>query len=266
MPWFKVDDGFHGHPKVVELSLSAVGLWTLAGSWSAKYLTDGAVSLRTVQRLGGSIEDANELVAVGLWLQDGEDYQFKDWSDYQPLKDAVEAERSAAQERMRKVRAKNKGVDENTPRSSGDVQANQSGTPADVRVTPSRPHPVPIPSPVVAPAVLVSAFDEAYSHWPKKVERKQAFDRFKVAAKRRDVSELVADIVKFGDAYAATTEKKFVPALGVWLNGERWTDELPTSDRGRVAGAPAERKPTTIAELDAHREKMMAQMEAQANA
>ena len=82
-----------------------------------------------------------------------------------------------------------------------------------------------------APAVLASAFEQAWEHWPKKVERKQAAARFNIAARRIELEELVAHIIRFGDAYAATTERQYVPALGVWLNGERWTDELPTPKR-----------------------------------
>lgn len=73
-------------------------------------------------------------------------------------------------------------------------------------------------------------FDDAYSHWPKKVERKAAFEKFKSVNRRADGTEaLAAHITRFGDAYAATTEKRFVPALSVWLSHERWTDELPTA-------------------------------------
>ena len=84
----------------------------------------------------------------------------------------------------------------------------------------------------VVPAAreIESAFDDAYSHWPKKVDRKQALDRFKLASKTMGLAALTASVIKFGDAYAATTEKRFVPALGVWLNRERWTDDLPAPD------------------------------------
>lgn len=79
-----------------------------------------------------------------------------------------------------------------------------------------------------APAALASAFEEAWSHWPKKVERKPAVEKFKIAAKKfGDVDELVAVISRFGDAYARTTDKQMVPALGRWLDRERWDDELP---------------------------------------
>lgn len=157
MPWFKVDDGFHGHPKVVELSLSAVGLWTLTGSWCAKYLTDGFVPDKTVTRLGGTPDDATELVAADLWLGAPGGYAFKGWDEYQPLKSDVEAERAAAQERMKKVRAQKKGVRPNNDRTTGERSDEQpanvrdvfGGSSPDVRVTPSQSlsHPSPIPSP-----------------------------------------------------------------------------------------------------------------------
>ena len=80
-----------------------------------------------------------------------------------------------------------------------------------------------------APSVRVSEadFERAWAHWPKKVERKKSIEKFKQAAKQRGLESLIADIIRFGDAYAASVEKQFVPALNVWLNGERWTDELP---------------------------------------
>lgn len=146
MPWFKIDDGFHGHPKVVELSLPAVGLWTLCGSWCAKYLTDGFVPEKTVTRLGGDVEHAAELVSADLWDEAiGGGYWFRDWADYQPLKVDVEAERAAAQERMRAVRAKKKGVRPNNSRTDDERSPEQSEnfgrSSEDVRVTPSQSHP-----------------------------------------------------------------------------------------------------------------------------
>lgn len=137
MPWFKVDDGFHGHPKVVELSLAAVGLWTLAGSWCAKYLTDGLVPAKTVTRLGGSASEAGELVTAELWFRADVGYQFKDWHHYQPLKVAVEAERAAAQERMRKARAAKKGVQANSERTPTDGSAEVPVTPSQSQSHPS---------------------------------------------------------------------------------------------------------------------------------
>ena len=110
MPWFKVDDGFHGHPKVLDLSVAAVGVWALAGSWCAKYLTDGHVTHKALGRLGGTLDHATELVDAGLWIESDGGYQFKDWEDYQPLKDDVEAEREAARERVNNIIRRNHGL------------------------------------------------------------------------------------------------------------------------------------------------------------
>jgi hypothetical protein len=86
--------------------------------------------------------------------------------------------------------------------------------------------------------VLEQAFEAAYSRWPKKTERKKSFEKFKDVAKRRDLESLVNDIRRFGSAYAASEEDpRFVPALVVWLNGERWTDDMPQPRAGKQARA-----------------------------
>ncbi|MBN7792515.1 hypothetical protein [Microbacterium esteraromaticum] len=98
MPWFKVDDGFHGHPKVIGLSLSAVGLWTLAGTWSAQYLTEGRVPAGMVRRFGGASEDVSELVDAALWHEVDGGYEFHDWAEYQPDAASTQAARQAKSE------------------------------------------------------------------------------------------------------------------------------------------------------------------------
>ena len=128
MPWFKVDDKFHSHPKVMELSPAAVGLWALAGSWCADYLTDGAIRKGQIRRLGGTEAEAQELVDAGLWIPTDDGWQFRDWTEYQPTREAVEAERNSAKERMRRAREQRQ--------SSKDVRAN---------TTRSSANPVPVP-------------------------------------------------------------------------------------------------------------------------
>jgi hypothetical protein len=95
-------------------------------------------------------------------------------------------------------------------------------------------------------AEAIELFDYAYSHWPKKVKREEALEKFKAVIKSERPVVIAEAIQVFGDAYAATTQKQFIPALGVWLNQKRWTDELPT--------APDSGKPTpsdkTMAILD----------------
>lgn len=80
MTYFRVCDDFSDHPKVEGLSLEAVGLWTLVGSWCGKFSNSGAFSWERVKKLGGSKRLVNELVEHNLWEEDGENLRFHDFN------------------------------------------------------------------------------------------------------------------------------------------------------------------------------------------
>lgn len=128
--WYKIDDQLHSHPKARRAGLEAMGLWTLAGSHCMSYLTDGFVEEWFVQSWPHGPELAAKLVSVGLWVEAEGGWQFHDWDKYQPTRASVKAERDAAAERMRKVRANR------SPRS-GEQAANKSRSSASPSPSPS---------------------------------------------------------------------------------------------------------------------------------
>jgi hypothetical protein len=143
MTWFKVDDTFFSHPKVQRCGLLAVGLWSVCGSYSACFRTDGFVSKRFVSGLSHGTRAAAELVAAGLWEpaeRNGEKgWIFHDWHDYQPSAEEVEAKRELARERQRRHRqgddvTRDKRVTE--PPTDPDV-TRESRTPDPTRPDPS---------------------------------------------------------------------------------------------------------------------------------
>jgi hypothetical protein len=96
MPWFRVDDGWHSHPKVVALPMAARGLWITAGTWSADQLTDGYVPRAMLRLWGATSRHADELIAKKLWTPAEPDgFQFHDWSVYQPTSDEAKAKRDS---------------------------------------------------------------------------------------------------------------------------------------------------------------------------
>lgn len=114
VPWFRVDDGFHSHPKRLSVSLAAVGLWTVAGSWSSAHLTDGAVPDNVLPLLSPDAPMlAGELVAAGLWKRRKGGYQFHDWQARNPSKQAVENERKNNAERQKRWREAHGNGDRN---------------------------------------------------------------------------------------------------------------------------------------------------------
>lgn len=115
MPWFKVDDTLHSHPKVRRASLSALGLWTIGGSYAMAYKTNGFVPEWFAHGFPRGRTAAAELVRIGLWDNatcDGESgYQFHDWLDYQQSAEEIERDRERSRERQRKFRRKLRGED-----------------------------------------------------------------------------------------------------------------------------------------------------------
>jgi hypothetical protein len=92
MTWFKVDDSFYDHPKVFDAPDCAVALWTRAGTWSARNLTDGFVPSGMPARLCDDPDRAvRELVRRGLWSRTKDGFRFHDWSHYQPTREEATA-------------------------------------------------------------------------------------------------------------------------------------------------------------------------------
>jgi hypothetical protein len=141
MPWFKVDDGLHSHPKWLGASLGARALWVTAGSWSASHLTDGHIPRHVLASLGGRPKHATELVELGLWAVDGDGWRFHDWDAFQPSSESVEADRANARERQRrareKARASRRDSQRDTPEPGERTSADCSET-ANVSASKSR--------------------------------------------------------------------------------------------------------------------------------
>ncbi|MGW1492605.1 mucin-2 [Streptomyces sp. NPDC002402] len=70
MPWFKIDDKAHSHPKFMRAGNAALGLWLRCGSYAAQHLTEGIVP-GVVAQLYGTAAQAKKLVKAGLWHETG---------------------------------------------------------------------------------------------------------------------------------------------------------------------------------------------------
>lgn len=137
MTWFKVDDKLHDHRKTRAAGKAAMGVWVLAGSWSADNLTDGFIPATILPRWGTKA-DATKLVKVGLWLvdeQDGESgWRFHDWEQAQPTRAQKLAEREA-----RAAAGRAGGKASGISRSQAKTKQSASG----LVEPPSRPVPTP---------------------------------------------------------------------------------------------------------------------------
>ena len=241
MAWFKVDDRFASSRKVLRIPrhrrASAIGLWTLAGAWSAHDLTDGFIPAFMVEEFGADESVANDLVKADLWCDAEHDneagYMFVKWDEYQPLKSEVEDKRAYERERKRQQRRDKGGKfagEKPVPNVSENVPP---GHPRDITGTPemSQPCPtVPVPSrPVPSPSNTPSnegAFDEFWNVYPRKVAKKAARKKFDAAVKGGvDPSEIVSAAEDYAKAKAGEPQK-YIAYPTTWLNQGRWEDEV----------------------------------------
>ena len=105
MAWFRLEDNFHQHPKVLAAGNAATGLWVRCGTWSSSYSTDGFIPLNIVRTMGRRSEIERALDAR-LWVPTDEGVLMPDYLDYNPSRGDVERRRKQDAERKRAERSK----------------------------------------------------------------------------------------------------------------------------------------------------------------
>jgi hypothetical protein len=228
-PYAKLSATYYLDDAILDAGPEAELLFARCLAFTAASSSDGFITERQMKTVGIGLRNVprrvESLLRVGILTHGDGGYLIRSWLRWN--KSATEIGRELRRDRERKAQ-KHAEEQAHSARNPGGVGADSSP-----QVKSIQPQGKAITSHAneVAPSVLANGFEAAWSHWPKKVNRKQAEERFKVAVKRLNITELVNTVIRFGDAYASTTERKFVPALGVWLKDERWTDELPQPDK-----------------------------------
>ncbi|MGC5078485.1 hypothetical protein [Agrococcus sp. DT81.2] len=222
----RLDLDYADHPKIAGLSDGAFRAHVEMILYSRKYLTDGRIAKRVANRLGS--EWVSELLSNDaenpslIELPDG-DYLLHGYADMQETKAEV-ADRSA-KNRANGLKGGRKPLTESVTQSVSETEATrvaETETETETETT--------TPNGVVSVEIdtVAIAFESAWSHWPKKDKKKPALAKFRAAVKKRGLDQLTADVIRYGDAYAAAgTETRFIPGLETWINQERWTDPLP---------------------------------------
>jgi hypothetical protein len=138
MPWFRLDDSFHSHPKVIAAGNEAIGLYVRCGTYAAQHLTDGfipeniailygasEIRSRGDDTAAGTETLAETLIRTKLWRRTRGGWRMRDYLDYNPSREQVLKERKTAAERMRRYRS------ETSPGHSRDSPNGQSFYPTD---------------------------------------------------------------------------------------------------------------------------------------
>lgn len=213
MTWFKVDDQLAFHPKAIDAGNTAMGLWVRAGSWCGAHLTEGELPTHMIRTLGAQTRDAKRLVDVGLWEKTSDGYRFRNWDEYQPTKDQVDAKREADRERQRRHRSKTTN-DVTPPVSHGVTDGVTNGAP-------TRPDPTKRKDLRIASD---SQFSDWWAHYPLKKSKGQAEKAYRTARKIVDQETLIAATISYAKLMA-DKDRQYIAYPATWLNGKKWEDE-----------------------------------------
>lgn len=251
-PWFKVSDDLPSKPETTRIPRvyrrAALGVWALAGSWSAQQLTDGHIPQHMLEELSGTEEDAAWLVTAGFWSAVDDGWQFVEWAPEQPLREVVLELRRKNAEKLKNWRSKNKPSNPVTPSVTDTVTDPVTN---DVVTLPPSLSPKPDPTTsneveehVHPPAAQVNSIEEEFVEfwelYPRKQGRVDALKAYKAARKTHDAASLRAG----AQAYTLLNigvDKEFLKLPAGWISGERWRDEAI------VATPTATPSPTSIA-------------------
>jgi hypothetical protein len=222
MPWFKVDDGFSTSRKVISIPrrdrLAAVGLWTMAGNFAAKELTDGHVPAYVLDDLGATPELIDLLVASGLWDRDEQgEIWFHDWCEYQP---------SASEYREKQAKLKAKRSEDGkiaaAKRWHRVDDAEPNGSPNGFAMGQDAPEPEPEPL-----KIINVSFDEFWAAYPRSGSKPTALKSFARALKRADAETIIEGAKRY--AADPNRDPSYTKLPATWLNNDCWADPpLPT--------------------------------------
>lgn len=195
MSWFKIDDGFHCHPKVFAAGTPAVGLYVRCGSWAAQQTSEGIIP-KQVARLYGTPRMIKALIDAGLWHASGHEcescpelnansYVIHQYLERNPSRVEVESVRKLKSARQQKWREgkRNEQVNGGEPADvDADVDASTREH-GDAAPNPSRPHPTPVP-----PTEVLTDSDE-----PDRLPLPVIGDRPRIPAASRPLVDALVD-------------------------------------------------------------------------
>lgn len=218
MPWFKVDDGFSTSDKIIAIPradrLVSIGLWTYAGNYAAKHLTNGFVPVYLLDDIDAPQEAIDHLVRVGLWdVDENGGFWFHDWCDYQPSAEAHKAKLEA-----RSLAGRAGGL------KSAEAKAKQTSSKTQAKVN---PEPEPEPEPFTSSEVNTYgdlAFDEFWAFYPRKIGKGGAKKTWQKITRTVKPDQIIEGARRMSQD-PNLPETQFIPHPSTWLNEGRWEDE-----------------------------------------
>lgn len=263
--WAKLHNSLWSDKKWMRASLAARGLWASAVSYSNAMKTYGRIDGHLLALFQGTPELAAELVATGLWDEDGEGWQIHDWEQHQTSRERAEATSRVRAESGRrggkaskqnrtdssvtsddKQFAKQREANASKPKQEEEVEVEEEGT-TTAQISSAQSELLTLPgTPRKRGRAFVypDAFEAWWKVWPKAGDTKRtahtAWEKATKGNSRNAPRIAIAELQTAVEHYAADPNlppDQFIPMASRWLNEDRWeTGALPR--RSGTSGRP----------------------------
>lgn len=263
MGWANIDDGFHAHPKVVDLLLTedvnawaALGVWGLALSWAYRYTIDkpepeqGVIPLKQIRAWDrmhpGALDAAEALARAHLWdvLPEGT-YRIHNFRHWARLDQRAKAQASGRKGAARRWGNQDTLFDDPIGVGNGNPNGVKDGNPipdangvaigcANGSPMTSTPH--PLHSTSTSKEEPLARFDEFYWAYPKHKGKGAAETAWARAVRSADPSVIISAAHEVtAEVEAGRIKLQFVPYPAKWLNQKQWLDDPdPTTSDERA--------------------------------
>ena len=212
MSWAKLDDGFYDHPKLLQISLEAAGLFCFALSYSSRHSTDGHLTHDAVRMLSrGNDALASRLVVVGLFDATKTGAVIHDFLTYNPSSSEVAKRRKGQRIRVRNHRARS-AVSNALPSETCNALL-RDGTGRDGKGS-------------FDALDLERDFVAFWARYPKKVGKQDARKAWMASTSLPSFPAVMNGLDRsIGSDQWTRDGGRYIPHPATWLRHEQWTDE-----------------------------------------
>jgi len=270
MTWTKLDDQFWSNRKVRAAGRS-IAVYTRCLTWCSSELTDGRIPADDLEFICSGIDDADvdaeHLVAVGLFVADGDDYVIPNYLEFNQSRSEVEEKREKDRARKRSGGQKPRPAKAQAPSTEShqtpeNLREDSAGTPLgtisdSVTPDPTRPDPSidqntrssddePVrPKPASTPRTFPDDFDAFWDRYPRKVSKKAARGRYDVVRRNGTTAEQLLNGVTFYQRHEwRGREPQHIPHAATWLNQFDPSELDTTAPPGRGLRSVPDDEPT----------------------
>ncbi|WP_127975599.1 hypothetical protein [Bifidobacterium aemilianum] len=216
---------------------SALGAFVFAVTYCSDNLTDGRISDRDLHYvLGIGDEEIDALCAVDMLEPDGNGgYVIHDYTEHNSRRAQVEKKREQSSKNYRKRRFSSLSSDIHPDESELNRTKHKNTRTQEDSSKDESPYSPPGGGEFDE---YTQEFEQCWTAYPKKTDKREAFKAFKAAKRRTSFAVIYAGVQKYATDPNLPSDLTYVKSMANWLRGDCWSNPPLPERRAGGGGGP----------------------------